>query len=224
MTGATGSRGYAARAVQFVLLHIPHLLPAVVGVGFLARFGLYAMRLPPAHLDDDELAEWKRRRDAARMPPRPVARAAARLSNAALVPLLIAFGTGLAIYTVDLRGHPSSAAMTWTHAISAVVGLVAATAKLAVIGRERLRGALRPARWATDGLSVALAAAGIPLLLTGLVLLAGQAGDVRRAHLVVAAAWMVAFQVHVFRYLGRSLRATPGPGTTAAEAPLPAPR
>ena len=40
---------YAGR-VQFVLLHIPHFLPAVVGLGFLARFGVYAMRLPPAHL------------------------------------------------------------------------------------------------------------------------------------------------------------------------------
>jgi len=54
---------YAGR-VQFVLLHIPHFLPAVVGLGFLTRFGVYAMRLPPAHLNDEELAEWHRQRAA----------------------------------------------------------------------------------------------------------------------------------------------------------------
>jgi hypothetical protein len=194
--------------VQFVLLHIPHLLPVIVGVAFLGRFGLYAMRLPPAHLNDEELAAWTRDHDARRVAPRAVSRAAARLSMVALVPLLVAFGTGLAIYTVDLRGHPSSAAMTWIHAGSAVVGLAAATAKLAPLGRDRLREALAPARWATDGLSVALAVAGIPLLVTGSVLLASPDGTVRRVHLVVSAAWMVAFQIHVLRYLGRALRST----------------
>ena len=56
-----------------MLLHIPHFLPAVVGLGFLARFGVYAMRLPPAHLSDEELAEWHRRKEAERVAPRPVA-------------------------------------------------------------------------------------------------------------------------------------------------------
>jgi hypothetical protein len=203
--------------MQFVLLHIPHLLPAVVGIGFLARFGLYVRRLPPAHLNDEELAEWTRERDARRRPARPVSAAAARLSTIALVPLLVAFGTGLAMYTVDLRGHSSSAAMTWIHAVSAAVGLVAATAKIAVIPRERLRAALAPGMWAGDGLSVALAVTGIPLLLTGLVLLATPGGDLRRAHLVLSAVWMVGFQVHVFRYLGRALRGTPMAPPPAAD-------
>ena len=74
---------YAGR-VQFVLLHIPHFLPAVVGLGFLARFGVYAMRLPPAHLSDEELAEWHRRKQAAATEPRAVAATTARLSTAAL--------------------------------------------------------------------------------------------------------------------------------------------
>jgi len=102
-----------AGPVQFVLLHIPHFLPAVVGLGFLTRFGIYAMRLPPAHLNDEELAEWHRRKEAQRVPPRPVAMATARLSMVALPLLITGLVTGLLVYTIDLRDHRPSAAMSW---------------------------------------------------------------------------------------------------------------
>jgi hypothetical protein len=48
--------------VTFVLTHLPHIIPAILGLAFLARFGLYVKRLPPAHLNDEELAEWHARR------------------------------------------------------------------------------------------------------------------------------------------------------------------
>lgn len=48
--------------VSFILTHLPHIIAPLLGLAFLARFALYVRRLPPAHLTDDELAEWHARR------------------------------------------------------------------------------------------------------------------------------------------------------------------
>jgi len=48
--------------VTLILTHLPHIIPAILGVAFLGRFALYIKRLPPAHLNDEELAEWHRER------------------------------------------------------------------------------------------------------------------------------------------------------------------
>lgn len=214
---------YAGR-VQFVLLHIPHFLPAVVGLGFLVRFGVYASRLPPAHLNDEELAEWHRRKEAARVPPRPVAAATARLSTAALPLLVAGLVTGLLIYTVDLRDDRPSAAMSWTHTLTSTAGLLLVALKLRGLEPGRIRAGLQLRNAFTEGVSLVLLASAVPLLLTGIPLIWDPAHDslVARTHLVVAAIWMVAFQIHVFRYLGRALRAThvgaPQPGELSPRA------
>jgi hypothetical protein len=44
--------------VTFILTHLPHILAPVLGLAFLARFAVYVKRLPPSHLDDEELAAW----------------------------------------------------------------------------------------------------------------------------------------------------------------------
>lgn len=44
--------------MQLILSHLPHIIPAIVGLAFLARFTWYMKGLPPADLTDDELAEW----------------------------------------------------------------------------------------------------------------------------------------------------------------------
>ncbi len=46
--------------MDLVLQHIPHIIPAVIGLGFLVRFGIYARRLPPSDLTDEQLADWQR--------------------------------------------------------------------------------------------------------------------------------------------------------------------
>jgi hypothetical protein len=200
---------YAGR-VQFVLLHIPHFLPAVVGLGFLARFGVYAMRLPPAHLSDEELAEWHRQKQAAEVPPRAVATATARLSTAALPLLIAGLVTGLLIYTIDLRDDRPSAAMSWTHTLTSTAGLVLIAFKLRALEAGRLHEGLRRRNALTEGISLLLLASSVPLLLSGLPLIwnPSHGSIVARTHLVFAAIWMVVFQIHVFRYLGRALRAT----------------
>jgi len=200
---------YAGR-VQFVLLHIPHFLPAVVGLGFLARFGVYAMRLPPAHLSDEELAEWHRQREATQVPPRVVATATARLSMVALPLLITGLVTGLLIYTIDLRDDRPSAAMSWTHTLTSTAGLVLIAFKLRALEPGRVREGLRRRNALTEGMSLLLLVSSVPLLLTGLPLIWDPAHGsvVARTHLVIAAVWMVVFQIHVFRYFARALRAT----------------
>jgi hypothetical protein len=52
--------------VSLIIRHIPHIVPAVLALAFLIRFGLHARRMPPADLSDEQLAEWQ----AARRPSR----------------------------------------------------------------------------------------------------------------------------------------------------------
>jgi hypothetical protein len=48
--------------MQLVLEHLPHLVPAAVGLVFLGRFALAGARLPPSGLSDAELARWQAQR------------------------------------------------------------------------------------------------------------------------------------------------------------------
>ena len=56
--------------MDLVLQHIPHIIPAVIGLGFLVRFGIYARRLPPSDLTDEQLADWQRAHSGGRAAPR----------------------------------------------------------------------------------------------------------------------------------------------------------
>ena len=64
--------------VGFILTHLPHIIAPLLGLAFLARFALYVRRLPPAHLSDEELAEWHaqrgRKRAASDAPEQPLPR------------------------------------------------------------------------------------------------------------------------------------------------------
>ena len=44
--------------MSFVLTHLPHIIAPILGLLFLARFAVYVKRLPPSHLNDEELAAW----------------------------------------------------------------------------------------------------------------------------------------------------------------------
>jgi hypothetical protein len=50
--------------VRFFLTHLPHIIAPLLGLAFLARFALYIRKLPPAHLNDEELAQWHAERQA----------------------------------------------------------------------------------------------------------------------------------------------------------------
>jgi hypothetical protein len=192
----------------FIVLHIPHIIPAIVAMGFLTRFALLMADQPPAEFSDAQIAEWRRVR-VERAYARRVRRTSARLGLFALPFLVLAVATGLWLYTVALRDDRPSTAAIWLHVICSTLALALVTAKVAEAGRVRLARGLDPARFFTDGLSLIMAALALPLLVTGIVLIVAPGSDsaTAYAHLVGSAWWMTLFGVHIMRYLGRALDA-----------------
>jgi hypothetical protein len=194
--------------MQFVLLHIPHIIPAVVAMGFLGRFAVVMADQPPAEFSDAQIEEWRRVR-IERARSRRVRATSARLGLLSLPLLIMAVGTGLWLYTVALRDDRPSSLAIWLHVVPSVLALALVTYKVAESGRARLARGLDPSRFLTDGLSLLLAALAVPLFATGVALLffPGSTSATAYAHLVGSAWWMTLFGVHLMRYLGRSLDA-----------------
>jgi len=192
----------------FVVQHIPHIIAAVIALAFLVRMGVMMLQQPPAELSDEEVERWHQARRE-RAYARRVRRGASRLALWSLVPLLYALASGLWLYTEALRNARPSDALTWSHSAAAVVGLGLATWKLAGLGAATLRRCLDVRRALTDGASGLLAVLGLPLLVTGAVLLVVPSSSswTAYAHLVVSVWWIVLFGMHLMRYLGRALDA-----------------
>jgi hypothetical protein len=127
----------------------------------------------------------------------------------ALLPLLAATGSGLVLYTFALDDERPSALFAWSHAIVSVIALALVACKMAEGGLERLRRGLDLRRALTDGASLLLAALGLPLVVTGLWLLAepSDGSFASNVHLVASVWWMILFGAHLFRYLSRSIDA-----------------
>ncbi|HEY3612065.1 MAG TPA: hypothetical protein VGK92_00080 [Gaiellales bacterium] len=194
--------------MEFVFLHIPHIIPAFVAMGFLGRFAALMADQPPAEFTDAQIEEWRSVR-VERARSRRVRRVSARLGLWSLPFLVMAVTTGLWLYTVALRDDRPSALAIWIHVVTSAIALALVSIKVAESGRLRLSRALDPARFLTDGLSLILAGLAVPLVLTGVVLLyaPGSSSANAYAHLVGSAWWMTLFGVHLMRYLGRSLDA-----------------
>ena len=194
--------------MEFVLLHIPHIIPAFIAMGFLGRFAVVMADQPPAELSDAQIDEWRRVRSE-RARARRVRLTSARLGLLSLPLLIMAVATGLWLYTVALRDDRPSSLAIWLHVVSSALALALATYKVAETGRVRLARGLDPSRFFTDGLSLLLTALAVPLLATGVALLffPGSSSATAYAHLVGSAWWMTLFGVHLMRYLGRSLDA-----------------
>jgi hypothetical protein len=194
--------------MEFVLLHIPHIIPAFIAMGFLGRFAVLMADQPPAELSDAQIEEWRRVRSE-RARSRRVRKASARLGLLSLPFIVLAVATGLWLYTIALRDDRPSALAIWLHIVTSAVALALVTSKVAESGRLRLSRALDPSRFLTDGLSLILAALAVPLVLTGVILLfsPGSSSANAYAHLVGSAWWMTLFGIHLMRYLGRSIDA-----------------
>jgi hypothetical protein len=194
--------------MEFVLLHIPHIIPAIVAMGFLGRFAAVMADQPPAEFSDAQIDEWRRVRSE-RARARRVRLTSARLGLLSLPLLIMAVATGLWLYTVALRDDRPSSLAIWLHVVSSTLALALVTLKVAETGRVRLARGLDPSRFLTDGLSLLLTALAVPLLATGVALLffPGSNSATAYAHLVGSAWWMTLVGVHLMRYLGRSLDA-----------------
>jgi hypothetical protein len=194
--------------MEFVLLHIPHIIPAFIAMGFLGRFAAVMADQPPAEFSDAQIDEWRRVRSE-RARARRVRLTSARLGLLSLPLLVMAVATGLWLYTVALRDDRPSSLAIWLHVVSSSLALALVTYKVAETGRARLARGLDPSRFLTDGLSLLLAALAVPLLATGVALLffPGSSSATAYAHLIGSAWWMTLFGVHLMRYLGRALDA-----------------
>ena len=194
--------------MEFVLLHIPHIIPAFIAMGFLGRFAAVMADQPPAEFSDAQIDEWRRVRSE-RARARRVRLTSARLGLLSLPLLVMAVATGLWLYTVALRDDRPSSLAIWLHVVSSSLALALVTYKVAETGRARLARGLDPSRFLTDGLSLLLAALAVPLLATGVALLffPGSSSATAYAHLIGSAWWMTLFGLHLMRYLGRALDA-----------------
>jgi hypothetical protein len=193
---------------RFIVLHIPHIIPVLVAFAFLGRLALVVADQPPLTLDEAAVDAWRVQRNE-RARSRRVRRSAARIGLIALVPLLGAAATGLVLYTFALDGHDPSSALAITHAVVSGIALALVGWKLADAGAARLRRGLEPHRLLTEGVSLLLAALGLPLLASGGWLLAepSEGSFAANAHLVASVWWVALLGVHLFRYLGRSVDA-----------------
>jgi hypothetical protein len=193
----------------WVVVHLPHILPALVAFASLARLARWAAAQPPEHYSEEEIAEWRAAREATMVVAAPVDHRIAGLGTLALLPLVAAVVTGLADYTWALRNDRPSSILVWTHVAVSVAALALVTAKTIVLGPARLRPRLDLARVREGWSSIALLALGAPLALTGLWLLAAPSGTSRLAyaHLIVGVWWTLLLQWHLWRYFTRAVRA-----------------
>ncbi len=195
---------------RWVLVHLPHLLPPFVAFAFLIRLGIWAADQPPQHFTDEEVTAWRHERDALRAERRrPVSRRVSRLGLAALVLLLASFGTGLAIYTFNLRGDRPSELHVWLHSGASAAALAIVAVKVAGIGWPAIRAELSAARPQRAASSLVLLALGLPLLATGVVLQVRPDGEstLDYVHLITSVWWAILLQWHLWRYLGRAVAA-----------------
>jgi hypothetical protein len=193
----------------------------VVAFAFLARLGVWAADQPPQQYSDAEILEWRRERDLLHAERRrPVRRSTSIAGTLALAPLLAAFGTGLAIYTFNLRGDRPSLALAWLHTLLAVAGLAVVSLKVLGIGWPAIRRNLSVRKPQQAFSSLVLLGLGAPLVLTGAALIVAPAGHsiLDYVHLIASVWWTVLLQWHLWRYLGRAV------STSLAARRAPAPR
>ncbi len=180
--------------MDFVLVHVPHILPAFVGFALLGQVAALMADQPPAQLSDAEIVEWRRAHRAEKAYQRRVRLSTSRIGLWSLVPLLLAFGTGLWLYTLALYNDRPSRLDMWLHVAVSLLALALVTAwKMADLGwATGARAASIPARFSPTGSRCCSRPSAVPLVITGLLLLwhpaAGSAAA--NVHLVASVWWM----------------------------------
>lgn len=207
--------------VIWVLTHLPHLLPPIVAFIFLGRLAMWAAQQPPSHYTDEQVEQWNREHAAERLLRNgPVRRRTALIGLIAITPIALAFLTGLWIYTLSLRETASPSWLIWSHTAISVVAIVLVTIKSAELGWRRVLRRMRARRPQDAIASVTMLAVGVPIALTGvLMLLRPSGGDfttVDYLHVITGVWWAVIVQWHLFRYFGRAMRAVSAGAATAA--------
>ena len=206
---------------RWIAVHLPHIVPPIIALVFLARMAVWAAAQPPSHFTDDEVEEWNRAREDERLRrSRPVRRRTALFGLVAVGPLALSFLTGLAIYTLSLRSDPSPGWLIWGHVATGVFGLVLVTAKSAELGWRRILSRVQATRPQDAIASITMLLLGVPIAVTGVVMLLEPSGGafttVDYLHVITGVWWVLIVQWHLFRYLGRALRAAGAASDPAA--------
>lgn len=206
---------------RWIAVHLPHIVPPIIALVFLARMAVWAAAQPPSHFTDDEVEEWNRAREDERLRrSRPVRRRTALFGLVAVGPLALSFLTGLAIYTLSLRSDPSPGWLIWGHLATGVFGLVLVTAKSAELGWRRILSRVQATRPQDAIASITMLLLGVPIAVTGVVMLLEPSGGafttVDYLHVITGVWWVLIVQWHLFRYLGRALRAAGAASDPAA--------
>lgn len=203
--------------MRALLAHWPHLLPVLLGfaaVVYLYRAGAHAARpTSPARAPRAEAPA-----PTASRPHRDgVAREAARRGVLVLGPAIAAIATGAAIYGIDLAGGRPGRGVAWVHGGVGVLLCLLGAYKLMALRTGQLRREWRLGRALAATGSVALSALLVPLLATGVALLAAPSSDSFTAYLhLIASAWWTGLVLwHLRRYLWRSLAAVGSGGVDA---------
>jgi hypothetical protein len=199
----------------WVLVHLPHLVPPIVAFAFLARLAVWASRQPPSHYTDEQVEEWFRMRAEEESRLRaPVRRRTALLGLVALGPIVLAFITGIWIYTLSLRGEVSPGWLIWAHIATSIVALAVVTAKSIELGWGRIRGRIEATRPQDAIASLVLLALGAPIAITGVIMYfrpsGGDFAPSDYVHIITGVWWALIVQWHLFRYFGRAIRAATG--------------
>ena len=209
--------------VVWVLTHLPHLLPPVVAFIFLARLAVWASQQPPSHYTDEQVEQWNREHAAERrLRNGPVRRRTALIGLIAITPITLAFVTGLWIYTLSLRSEASPSWLIWSHSVISVVAILLVTIKSGELGWRRIVRRMRARRPQDAIASVTMLAFGVPITLTGVLMLLEPSGgdftNVDYLHVITGVWWAVIVQWHLYRYLGRAMRAvSDGAAATGAD-------
>jgi hypothetical protein len=138
-----------------------------------------------------------------------VRREAARRGAIVLGPMLAAIATGAVIYGVDIAAVRPGHGLIWAHVGFSLLVCLLALYKLAEVEPAQIRRGWRMGRVLETVGSVLLGALLVPLLLSGIVLLASPSSVSYFAytHLIASAWWTLLVMWHLTRYLKRSMRA-----------------
>lgn len=197
---------------RWIAIHLPHIVPPLIAFAFLARLAVWAAAQPPSHFTDDEVDEWNRvRADQRRLRNLPVRARTALFGLVALGPLAVAFLSGLMIYTLSLRGDPSPGWLVWGHVATGAFGLVVVTLKTVELGWRRILSRVQATRPQDAIASITMLLLGVPIAITGIAMLFRPSGGdftaVDYLHVITGVWWVLIVQWHLFRYLGRALKA-----------------
>jgi len=176
---------------------------------------MWAAQQPPSHYTDEQVTEWNREHAAERaLHNRPVRRRTALIGLIALTPIVLAFLTGLWIYTLALRSSASPGWLIWSHTALSVLALVLVTVKSGELGWRRIVRRIQARRPQDAIASVTMLAFGVPIALTGVLMLLRPSGGAFTAvdylHVITGVWWAVIVQWHLYRYLVRAIRAVTG--------------